>query len=182
MFEELDITKEERDKYRQVLLGKRVLFLEGIIKEGEVNQLLKWLQILNNESNEGITLYINSSGGDAHAALWLYDALRISPAPITGIVNGRCESMAVIILQGCKKRKSTKHCRFHIHPISTTLLKLGNEKAIKKALEEGRKTQNYIYQILSEKTRKTISEIKRKENQNLWAEEAKELGLIDEVI
>ena len=83
MVEELDITKEEKDKYRQLLLRKRLLFLEGIIKESKVNQLLKWLQILNSESKEEITLYINSSGGDAHSALWLYDALRISPAPIT---------------------------------------------------------------------------------------------------
>lgn len=69
-------------------------------------------------SDEPILLSINSNGGSYWDGHYLYDAVRMSPAPITGLVIGTASSVACVILQACKQRIITKHSRILVHPPS----------------------------------------------------------------
>jgi len=177
----------ERKGFEEALARKRILSLIGEITREKVENLRAWLQFLNIQSKRRtIKLIFDSPGGEVSAAFRLYDAILLSKAPVIGIVNGECSSAAVVILQATKKRLATEHSLFLIHPVVINFGKLRlNEKIkkkIDKKLEKGKKRQTALYQILMKKTGKTLKEIKANEEKIMTAKEAKEFGLIDEVI
>lgn len=178
----------EKKEFDEALAKKRVLLLIGEITREKVITLRRWLLFLNSQSNKEIKLIIDSPGGEVVAALLLHDALLLSTAPITCIVNGECSSSGIIILQGAKKRVATKHSFFYLHPISVGLEKeriVIDEKAgekFKRMLRGAQERQRFIYDILVEKTGHSLKEIKEKEGKLMFAKEAKEWGLIDEII
>jgi ATP-dependent Clp protease protease subunit len=177
----------ERKELEEALGKKRCLLLEGEITEEEAERLRAWIRFLNLQSNEEIKLNINSKGGDVASALLLYDEILRSNAPVIGIVDGECSSVAIVVLQAAKKRLATRHSFFFLHPISIDFGKIVFDekiyKKIREALERGRKRQELIRQILAKKTNKTPQEIQllEKEEKMITAEKAKELGLIDEI-
>lgn len=177
--------KLSHGKLMDVLLNKRVVYLDSKITEDEAERIIKSIARLNaqDESRE-ITLYINSNGGIIIDGMHIYDAIKQSKAPVTGIVMEKAISMAVVVLQACKTRKAHKHSNILIHniTISRAWHKLGEN------LEEELKTVRYIQKnldrLIVERSGlpvEKVQELSMKET-ILQADEAKELGLIDEVI
>lgn len=172
----------------ETLAKKRILLLVGEITHEKAIAARERLLFLNSQSNKEIKLIIDSRGGDVVAALRLYDALLLSSAPVTVIVNGECSSSGVAILQAAKKRLATEHSFFYLHPLSIIFKK--EEIAIDEKTEERfrnklrgvRERQKFIYDILIKKTGRSLKEIKAMEEKVTFAKKAKELGLIDEVI
>lgn len=168
------------------LLLKRVLYLEGEInsdKAAIIGQAIIWLNTLDSKGE--ITLYIDSGGGDALAGLDIYDIIRHSQAPVIGIVYRRAFSMAAVILQACEVRKAMEYSELALHDISVTrrlseLMEGKLEEVLKGTLQR----QESIYEIFRHRSRLTIEEIKAfcKTYKSLSALEAKEFGLIDEII
>lgn len=111
---------DERNVMERDLAQRRILLLQGSINEKKVNYLRGELTALNLQSEQEVKLVIDSSGGEIDTALWLFDFLGFSRVPVIGIVNGRCHSAAILVLQGCTKRLATKHSSFLIHQISRT--------------------------------------------------------------
>jgi len=172
----------------ETLLKRRILLLSGEITREKVNILRNSLLFLNSLAKTEIKLVIDTPGGDAIAALKLYDAISFSRAPVTCVINGECSSGGVVILQAAQKRLMTKHSFIRLHPISISFAKEQfaidekTEERIIDRLKGTRARQKFIYDVLIKKTGLTLEKIKTKEGKLIFADEAKKMGLIDEVI
>jgi len=189
MLERMIKDEELREKCQRSLLEKRILFLADYIEENMIAELRVLLLALANQSTEEVTLYIDSTGGDGLAGEFLSDLIRTCGVPVKGIVNGKCESAAIPILQACHKRLATKNSLFLLHRGHFGRdLPGGNEKEIREAgqqiIENMIKSWKKRVTELSERTGRTFEAIEEKKRQekDMSAEEAKEFGLIDEVI
>ncbi len=167
------------------LLKKRMIYIYDEVSQQTARDMgvaVLWLNALDDSSE--ITLYINSGGGGVSAGLDIYDIVRHSKAPVTGIVYKMANSMATVILQACRKRKILKNGVIIIHNIKINKEWHEFEEDLEKALDETKRHQQAIYEIFAERTGKPIDEIKKicREAKTMTACEAKELGFIDEII
>lgn len=174
-----------REKFMNDLLRKRTLYLEGELihrDAREIGESILWLNAVDDLKE--ITLYINSSGGSVTAGLDIYDIIRNSNAPVTGIVYRSANSMATVVLQACKIRKALKHSGIVIHNIKINKEWHEFEENLEKALADTKRDQESIYEIFVKRTGRSLEEIKRacRETKTMLADEAKKFGLIDEVI
>lgn len=174
-----------RENFRNDLLKKRTLYLEGEIiyrDAREIGESILWLNAVDDLRE--ITLYINSSGGSVSAGLDIYDIIRHSNAPVTGIVYRFANSMATVILQACTTRKALKHSEIVIHHIKINKEWHEFDENLEEALADTKRDQESIYEIFARRTGRSLEEIKRicREAKTMFADEARGLGLIDEVI
>ncbi|KPJ57299.1 hypothetical protein AMJ49_01720 [Parcubacteria bacterium DG_74_2] len=178
----------KKERFDEAFVKKRILLLIGEVTREKANDLRNWLMFLNSKSKKEIKLIIDSPGGEVVAALLLHDAILLSASPVTCIINGECSSSGVVILQAAKKRLMTKHSFIYLHPISTSFEKqkiIANGKIEEKftnKLRSVKERQRFIHDIIIKKTGRTLEEIKAKEEKIILAQEAKEFGLVDEVI
>ena len=98
-------------------LMNRNVFLQGTIDSDMANQFLSQLLYLEQESEEPVTIYINSPGGEVNAGLVIYDAIQGSNLEINMICTGMAASMAAILLAGGQKgnRYILEHSKVMIH-------------------------------------------------------------------
>lgn len=174
-----------REKFLNDLLKKRTLYLEGEITHSDAKEIGRSILWLNAQDDlKEISIYINSSGGKVDAGLDLCDIVRHSKAPVTGIVYRLANSMASIILQACKIRKALRNSQIVLHNIRLTEEWHKLEENLEKILQDVKRDQQVIYEILAKRTGKSIEEIIKtcREAKEMTADEAKEFGLIDEVI
>ena len=178
----------ERMRLDETLLRKRTLLLTGEITKERINVLRNLLLFLNSLSKKEIKLIIDTPGGDVIAALKFCDAILLSPAPVICIINGECSSSGVVILQTAQKRLMTRHSFIYLHPIAISFEKEQfaiDEKTEKRIIDRVRGTrrrQKFIYDAIIERTGLTEEKIREKEGKIIFAKEAKEMNLIDEVI
>lgn len=178
----------EREEIEESSSKKRNILIDGEITREKAIDLRRKLFSLNSQSKEEIKMIIDTPGGEVVAALFLYEIISRLEAPVHCIVNGECSSSGVIILQGAKKRFATESSFFYLHPLAVSfekepiIIDEGAEERIKDKLRGARERQKIIYNILIKKTNRTLEEIKAKENKIIFAKEAKEFGLIDEVL
>ena len=182
-----DNVKEMRMKFIKDLLEKRTIYLKGEIDgtmAAETGAAIIWLNA-RDETKE-IIIYIDSGGGNVSAGLDIYDVVKHSKASTRGIVYRRANSMASIILQACTKRQAMKHSEIAIHNVTIKPYKTHDFKkdCLTKTLAEISKVHEHNNNILAERTGRTIEEIEKKciEDISMTAEEAKNFGLVDEII
>lgn len=164
-----------------VLLKEGAVYLKGRITPENVHIVMEALAFLSIQNIPSVSLYINSGGGGVDPGLDLYDLLKRSRKKMIGIVEGRCSSMAAIVLQGCETRKAYHDAYILIHDISFDRDVAASDKEL---AERKRKRQERVYAILSERTGRSVEEIREKckENKKMSAQEALRFGLIDEII
>ncbi|MGB9598847.1 MAG: ClpP family protease [Minisyncoccales bacterium] len=178
----------ERARLDEVLLKKRILLLRGEITKEKINILINLLFFLNIISQKEIKLIIDTRGGEVRDALRFYDAILLSRAPVTCIVNGECSSSGIAILQASKKRLMTNHSFIYLHPVSIyfreeeIILDEKTEGQLIEIVKGARERQKFIYGILMKRTGLSLKEIKALEGKIIFAQKAKELNLIDEII
>ena len=141
-----------------------------------------------------IRLLIDSDGGHTRPALYVYDVIASLEAPVTGIVVGKCHSMATVILQACAKRLALEHAMFLPHFVSTTFVfsHRFSKKQIQKLFDrrylESETIQQECERILAERSGKSLTEIRKLMRDGddfgaqLSASEARRIGLIDEIV
>lgn len=176
------------------LHGQRTVVLTDCIDEEQTTSLLNKLLEFNLDSHREIRLLINSNGGQTQPALSICDIISSIVSPVTGIVINRCFSMALVILQTCKKRLALKHALFLPHFTTTNLhfSHLLSEEDIRALFErrylEGRNTQRKSERLIASRSGMSIREIRRLMRDGdvlgaqLSAEEARTVGLIDRII
>lgn len=166
------------------LLKDRIIFITGEIDDHKANIVISELLYLDSLSNEDICVYINSPGGSVTSGMAIYDTMDYIKSDVKTIVIGMAASMAAFLLScGQKgKRYALKNSEVMIHqPLGGAS---GQATDIKIAAERILKLKDKLNKILSEKTGQNLKKIVKDTDRDNYmsATEAKEYGLIDEII
>jgi ATP-dependent Clp protease protease subunit len=173
------------------LLKERIIFVggyDGAIATDSANILIAQLLYLDSEDpGKDISLYINSPGGMVTAGLAVYDTIQFIKSPITTICIGMAMSFgAVLLAAGAKgKRYALTHSRIMIHqPLIYGGGLSGTVSDINIEARELVSTKQKLSEIIAKHTGKTTQQVLEDTERNYYmsAQEAKEYGLIDEVV
>ena len=168
-----------------LLLKERIIFLGTPIADTVSNAIIAQLLFLDREDPErDIHFYINSPGGVITAGLAIYDTMQLIRPDVSTICIGMAASMATVLL--CSgtpgKRFALPNATVHMHqPISGAQ---GQASDIEIHARETLRMQDKMRQILSGHTGQPYEKIARDTDRDYYlsAEEAKEYGLVDDVL
>lgn len=167
------------------LLKDRIIMLGSAIDDNVANSIVSQLLFLQaQDSEKDIYLYINSPGGSVTAGFAIYDTIQHIKPDVQTICIGMAASMGSFLLAaGAKgKRFALPNAEVMIHqPLGGAQ---GQATEIEIAANHILKTREKLNRILSERTGQSIEKIQKDTDRDnfLTAEEAKEYGLIDEVM
>jgi len=167
------------------LLKDRIVFLGTPVEDHVSSLIIAQLLFLEAEDPErDIFLYINSPGGSVTAGLAIYDTMQYIKPSVVTICMGMAASMGAILLTaGAKgKRSALPNSRIMIHqPLGGTQ---GQAADVEIYAKEILSTRDRLNQILVKHTGQPIERIDKDTDRNyfLSAQEAKDYGLVDEVI
>jgi ATP-dependent Clp protease protease subunit len=167
------------------LLKDNIIFLGTPIDDQIANLIVAQLLFLEAEDPEkDINLYINSPGGSVTAGLAIYDTMQFIRPDVTTICVGMCASMGALLLTaGAKgKRFALPNSRILIHQPSGGMQ--GQATDVRIHAEELIRIRELTSQILAKHTGQSLDQIELdvERDRYLSAVQAKEYGLIDEVI
>ena len=167
------------------LLKDRIIFLGTAIDDVVANLIIAQMLFLEAEDpDKDIQLYINSPGGSVTAGLGIYDTMQFIKPHVATTCMGQAASMgALLLLAGMKgKRSILPNARVMIHqPLGGTQ---GQATDIEIYTKEMLVIRDKINQIINEHTGRTLTQILKDTDRNYFmsAAEAKEYGIVDEVI
>ncbi len=167
------------------LLKDRIIMLSGPIDDNVANSIVAQLLFLDaQDPDKDIYLYINSPGGSVTAGMAIFDTMNFVNADVQTIVIGMAASMGSLLLTaGTKgKRFALPNAEVMIHqPLGGAQ---GQATEIEIAARHILKTREKLNEILAEATGQPIEVIERDTDRDnfMSAEDAKEYGLIDEII
>jgi ATP-dependent Clp protease protease subunit len=169
------------------LLDKNIIEIAGEIDGDTASYVHEALLRLAAKGSPDVTIRIISSGGATAPALDIYDLIRLYDGKSVGMVYSIARSMAAVILQGCTTRQIARNANLMIHNVSqrsVSLDAISNEEKIKEIRASLERTQSRINIIISERTGKSLDEIKAtcSEDRDMDSEEALSFGLVDEII
>ena len=180
------ITKKNNKEYAYDLYSRlmqdRVIFLTGQIDDTMSNIVISELLYLDNLNHDNIYIYINSPGGVITAGMAIYDTMKFIESKVITIGIGICASMAAFLLSSGDERYALPNTEIMIHqPLGGAQ---GQATDIQIAAERIIKLKEQLNKILSENTKQPMKKIyEDTERDNfLSAKEAKEYGLIDNII
>lgn len=167
------------------LLRERIIFLGFPVDDHTASLVIAQLLFLESEdADKDVMIYINSPGGSVSAGLAIYDTMQYIKPNVATICTGMAASMGAVLLAGgtSGKRTSLPHSKIMIHqPLGGTQ---GQATDIEIYTKEMIKTRDALYNILSRHTGKDFETIKHDCDRDnfMSAEEAKEYGLIDNIL
>ena len=167
------------------LLKDRIVFLGTQVQDDVANAIIAQLLFLESEDpDKEVTLYINSPGGVITSGLAIYDTMRYIRCPVATVCLGQAASMGAFLLAAGEKgmRRALPHSRVMIHqPLGGFQ---GQATDIEIHARETIKLKKKLNEILAERTGQEVETIRNDTERDkfLTAEEAKEYGIIDEVI
>ena len=167
------------------LLKDRIIFLGEEINDAVASTVVAQLLFLESEDpGKDIHMYINSPGGSVTAGMAIYDTMNYIKCDVSTICLGMAASMGAFLLSsGAKgKRYALPNAEVMIHqPLGGAQ---GQATEIQIAAEHILKTKKKLNQILADNAGKPVEEVEKDTDRDNWlsADEAKEYGLIDEVI
>lgn len=167
------------------LLEERIIFVTGPIETQMANLIVGQLLFLEHKApNKDIQLYINSPGGEVTAGMAIFDTMNYIKSDVSTICVGMAASMGAVLLAAGKKGKryALPNSDVMIHQPSGGAQGMASDIEItaKKILE----TKMRLNQILADATGQPLEIIERDTDRDRWlnAEEAKQYGLVDQVI
>jgi ATP-dependent Clp protease, protease subunit len=167
------------------LLKDRIIFLGTPINDQVANTVIAQLLYLESEDQEKeISVYINSPGGVITSGLAIYDTMQYIRAPVSTICLGQAASMGAFLLSsGAKGRRfALPNARIMVHqPLGGAQ---GQASDIQIQAQEIQRLKDKLNSILAEQTGQELEKISLDTDRDRYmtAEEAKEYGLIDEVM
>ncbi|MFH0350399.1 MAG: ATP-dependent Clp endopeptidase proteolytic subunit ClpP [Chromatiales bacterium] len=167
------------------LLKERVVFLVGPVTDEVANLIVAQLLFLESENpDKDVHLYINSPGGSVSAGLAVYDTMQFIKPSVNTMCVGQAASMGALLLAGGAKgkRHCLPHSRLLIHqPLGGFQ---GQASDIDIHAREILKVRERLNQILARHTGQGLKKIEADTERDnfMGAEEAKEYGLIDDVL
>ena len=167
------------------LLKDRIIFLGEEINDAVASTVVAQLLFLESEDpGKDIHMYINSPGGSVTAGMAIYDTMNYVKCDVSTTCIGMAASMGAFLLSsGAKgKRYALPNAEVMIHqPLGGAQ---GQATEIQIAAEHILKTKKKLNQILADNAGKPVEEVEKDTDRDNWlsADEAKEYGLIDEVM
>lgn len=167
------------------LLKDRIIMLNGPIDDNVANSIVSQLLFLEAENpGTDISLYINSPGGSVTAGMAIYDTMNYISSDVSTICMGMAASMGAFLLSSGAKGKRyilpNAECMIH-QPLGGAR---GQATEIEIAAKHILKTRERLNRILAHNTGQTIESIEMATERDnfMYAEEALEYGLIDEIV
>lgn len=184
IIEERPLNVASMDVFSRLMMD-RIIFLGEGINDYVANIVTAQLLFLEStDRGRDIQMYINSPGGGVYAGLGIYDTMQFISPDVATICTGMAASMGQILLcAGIKgKRTALKHSRVMMHQPSGGIG--GQASDIEITAKEIKKLKQELYAITASHTGKDVETIAQDSDRDFWmtAPEAKEYGLIDEVL
>ena len=184
ILEERQLNVTQLDVFSRLMID-RIIFLGTEINDYTANVLQAQLLYLDStDPGKDISIYLNSPGGSVTSGLGIYDTMQFISSDVATICTGMAASMAAVLLvAGTEgKRSALPHSRVMIHQ------PLGGVQGQASDIEiEAREIQKYkkeLYTIISNHSHTHFDKVWADSDRNHWmtAEEAKEYGMIDQVL
>ncbi|HET8858406.1 ATP-dependent Clp protease proteolytic subunit [Marivirga sp.] len=184
------VIEERPTNFREIdvfsrLIMDRIIFLGMQVDDNIANVITAQLLFLQSvDAKKDISLYINSPGGSVYAGLGIYDTMHFISPDVATICTGLAASMGAVLLAGGaeKKRSALPHSRIMIHQPMSGMQGQASDMEI--SLKQTLSVKEDLYNILAKHSGKTYKQVEKDSDRDFWmrAEEAKEYGLIDEVL
>lgn len=170
------------DIYSRLLID-RIIILFGEIND-EVSSIVisELLHLASTDPDKDIYMYINSPGGQVTSGLAIYDTMKFVRPRVVTIGMGLCASMGAFLLSSGDKRMALENTKIMIHqPLGGAK---GQATDIMIVAEEIVKIKKKLNEILANNTKQPLSKIEQDTERDYYlsAEEAREYGLIDEIL
>ena len=167
------------------LLKDRIIFLGEEVSDVSASVIVAQLLFLESEDpTKDINLYINSPGGSVSAGLAIYDTMQYIKCDVSTICMGLAASMGAFLLAGGAKGKrlALPNSEIMIHQPSGGAR--GQASDIKIVADNIIKTRKRLNEMLAANTGRPLEDIERDTERDnfMTAEEAKDYGLIDEIV
>lgn len=167
------------------LSQERIIFLGQEVTDGLANRIVAYLLYLDSDdASKPIYIYINSPGGSITAGMAIYDTMQYIKSEVITICVGQAASMGAFLLaSGTKgKRLALPHARIMIHqPLGGTR---GQATDIDIEAKEILRVRQVLNETLAQRTGQSLEKIQKDTDRDYFmsAQEAKDYGLIDQVI
>lgn len=184
IIEERQMNIAQMDVFSRLMMD-RIIFLGLAIDDYVANIIQAQLLFLeSSDPGKDIQIYLNSPGGSVHAGLGIYDTMQYINCNVSTICTGMAASMAAVLMTaGTKgKRSALKHSRIMIHqPMGGAQ---GQASDIEITAREIMKLKKELYEIIAFHSGQTVEKVEKDSDRDYWmtAEEAKEYGMIDEIL
>jgi len=167
------------------LLKERIIFLAGPILDPVANSIIAQLLFLEHQDpKKDIQFYINTPGGSVTAGLAIYDTMQYVKPDVSTICVGMAASMgATLLCAGAKgKRFTLPNSEILLHQVMGEVG--GQAIEIEISARHIVKIKDKLNQILAKHTQRPLSQIEKDTDRDFYmsAPEAKEYGIIDEII
>jgi ATP-dependent Clp protease protease subunit len=180
-----DYARQRQMTLGDLLLENRIIFLAGVINEvSGIETVMKMLYLQYENRTQDINFYISSPGGSVTATLEIYDTMQFLECPVATYCLGIAASGGAILLAG-----GTKGKRFAL-PNSKVMIHQpwgqvgGQVSDIEIQATEILKERHRLNEILAKHTGQPVERIEKETERDRYfsAEEAKEFGLVDEML
>lgn len=182
--EERQLDVAQMDVFSRLMMD-RIIFLGEAVDERNANVIQAQLLFLQSvDAKSDIQLYINSPGGSVYAGFGIYDTMQFIGPDVATICTGIALSMGSVLLcaGAAGKRSALQHSRVMIHQTSGGAEGTAIDMDIR--IREVLKVQSDLYHILAKHSGQSYERINEIASRDYWmsATEAKEFGMIDEVL
>ena len=184
ILEERQLNVTQLDVFSRLMMD-RIIFLGTEVNDYTANVLQAQMLYLDSvDTAKDISIYINSPGGSVYAGLGIYDTMQFVNSDVQTICTGMAASMAAVLLVAGKegKRSALPHSRIMIHqPMGGAQ---GQASDIEITAREIQKLKKELYTIISDHSHQPFDKVWADSDRDYWmtAEEAKEYGMVDEVL
>jgi len=167
------------------LLKERIVFLAGQVNDTMANSIIaQMLFLASKDPAKDIQLYINTPGGSVTAGLAIYDTMQYVKCPISTVCVGLAGSMGATLLAagGKGKRFALPNSQILLHQVAGGVS--GQAIEIEITAKQIIKIKEKLNKILAKHTGKPLEQISKDTDRDFYlsADEAKEYGIIDQVI
>lgn len=167
------------------LLKERIVFLAGPINDAVANTVIAQLLFLEHQdAKKDIRLYINTPGGSVTAGMAILDTMEYIQPDVQTICVGLAASMGAVLLSAGKKGKriALPNSEIMLHQVMGGAE--GRASDIEITAKQILKIKEKINHILVKKTGQSLSRIEKDTDRDFYlsSEEAKEYGIIDEIV
>jgi ATP-dependent Clp protease protease subunit len=182
--EERELRVAQMDVFSRLMMD-RIIFLGAAVDDNVANIIQAQLLFLQStDPKKDIQMYINSPGGSVYAGFGIYDTMHLIAPDVATICTGMAASMAAVLLcsGAAGKRAALTHSRVMLHqPLGGVQ---GPASDIEITAREVLKVKKELYTILSKHSGQEYQKIHDVSDRDFWmiASEAKEFGIIDEVL